>query len=85
MSERTELTDRIEEILRSRTYDRHAYDPETFDELLDEIDETVRELIHAVLQQAAAMDELADLTTNEDVAAGYRLAARSMRTSVRRT
>jgi hypothetical protein len=35
---RTDLTDQIEKILRSRTYDRHAYDEETFEELLDEID-----------------------------------------------
>jgi hypothetical protein len=36
---------RIEQILRSRTYDEHAYDETTFQELLDEIDDVVKQLI----------------------------------------
>lgn len=38
---RQALTTEIEAILRNRTYDRHAYDEETFEELLDDIDEAV--------------------------------------------
>lgn len=36
------MRERLERILRARTYDRHAYDEETFGELLDERTEATK-------------------------------------------
>jgi hypothetical protein len=45
--EREDLTSDIEEILRRRTYDRHAYDEDIFEELLDEIDAAVTKALES--------------------------------------